>query len=81
MLRRPANRPDAQLLASLLSRATEWADRIGDGRLSFGKVGLPVELSWNTSRTRVGVAEISAGRVAWARNAEAMSRLGNDSDC
>jgi hypothetical protein len=28
----------------------------------------------------VGVAELSAGRVAWARNAEAMSRLGNDSD-
>jgi len=28
----------------------------------------------------VGVAELSAGRVAWARNAEAMSRLGNDND-
>ena len=28
----------------------------------------------------MGVAELSAGRVAWARNAEAMSRLGNDSD-
>jgi len=28
----------------------------------------------------VGVAELSAGRVTWARNAEAMSRLGNDSD-
>ena len=39
-----------------------------------------VELGWNNSRTRVGVAELSAGRVAWARNAEAMSRLGNDSD-
>ncbi len=39
-----------------------------------------VELSWNNSRTRVGVAELSAGRVAWARDAEAMSRLGNDSD-
>ena len=39
-----------------------------------------VELGWNDSRTRVGVAELSAGRVAWARNAEAMSRLGNDSD-
>jgi len=25
----------------------------------------------------VGVAESSAGRVAWARDAEAMSRLGN----
>jgi hypothetical protein len=39
-----------------------------------------VELGWNNSRTCVGVAELSAGRVAWARNAEAMSRLGNDSD-
>jgi len=39
-----------------------------------------VELSWNNSRTRVGVAELSAGRVAWARDAEAMSRLGNYSD-
>ncbi len=39
-----------------------------------------VELGWNNSRTRVGVAELSAGRVAWARNAEAMSRLGNDND-
>jgi len=28
----------------------------------------------------VGVAELSAGRVAWARDAEAMSRLGNYSD-
>jgi len=25
----------------------------------------------------VGVAELSAGRVAWARDAEAMSKLGN----
>ena len=56
------------------------APRIGDGRLSFGKVGLLVELSWNDSRTRVGVAELSAGRVAWARDAEAMSRLGNYGD-
>ena len=32
-----------------------------------------VELGWNNSRTRVGVAELSAGRVAWARDAEAMS--------
>jgi len=39
-----------------------------------------VELGWNNSRTRVGVAELSAGRVAWARDAEAMSRLGNYSD-
>jgi len=28
----------------------------------------------------VGVAELSAGRVAWARDAEAKSRLGNYSD-
>jgi len=28
----------------------------------------------------VGVAELNEGRVAWARDAEAMSRLGNDSD-
>jgi len=28
----------------------------------------------------VGVAELSAGRVAWATEAEAMSRLGNYSD-
>jgi len=28
----------------------------------------------------VGVAELSAGRVAWARDAEAMSRLGDYSD-
>jgi len=28
----------------------------------------------------VGVAELSAGRVAWARDAEAMSRLGKYSD-
>jgi len=28
----------------------------------------------------VGVAELSAGRVAWTRDAEAMSRLGNYSD-
>jgi len=54
------------------------APRIGDGRLSFGKVGLLVELSWNDSRTRVGVAELSAGRVAWARDAEVMSRLLNN---
>ena len=39
-----------------------------------------VELGWNNSRTRVGVAEMNAGRVAWARDAEAMSRLGNYSD-
>ncbi len=39
-----------------------------------------VELGWNNSRTRVGVAELSAGRVAWARDAEAMSKLGNYSD-
>jgi len=39
-----------------------------------------VELGWYNSRTRVGVAELSAGRVAWARDAEAMSRLGNYSD-
>jgi len=39
-----------------------------------------VELSWNDSRTLVGVAELSAGRVAWARDAEAMSRLGSYSD-
>jgi len=39
-----------------------------------------VELGWNNSRTRVGVAELSAGRVAWARDAEAMSRLGNYGD-
>ena len=32
-----------------------------------------VELGWNNSRTRVGVAELNAGRVAWARDAEAMS--------
>jgi len=25
----------------------------------------------------VGIAELSAGRVAWARDAETMSRLGN----
>jgi len=28
----------------------------------------------------VGVAELSAGRVAWARDVEAVSRLGNYSD-
>jgi len=28
----------------------------------------------------VDVAELSAGRVAWARDAEAMSRLGNYGD-
>jgi len=28
----------------------------------------------------VGVAELSAGRVAWATDAEAMSRLGNYGD-
>ena len=28
----------------------------------------------------MGVAKLSAGRVAWARGAEAMSRLGNYSD-
>jgi len=50
VLRRPANRPDAQRLES-------------DGRLSFGKVGLP----WSN------LAGISAGRVLWARNADAVS--------
>ncbi len=39
-----------------------------------------VELGWNNSRTRVGVAGLSAGRVAWAIDAEAMSRLGNRGD-
>jgi len=39
-----------------------------------------VELGWNNSRTRVGVAGLSAGRVAWAIDAEAMSRLGNCGD-
>ncbi len=43
VLRRPANRPDAQLLAGI-TRGHAW-----------------------------GVAELSAGRVAWARDAEAMS--------
>jgi len=38
-----------------------------------------VELGWNNSRTRVGVAGLSAGRVA-AIDAEAMSRLGNCGD-
>jgi len=39
-----------------------------------------VERGWNNSRTRLGVAELSAGEVAWARDAEAMSRLVNYSD-
>jgi hypothetical protein len=68
VLRRPANRPDAQLLESA---TVVWL------RQSWTTV---VELGSNNSRTRVGVAELSAGRVAWARDAEAMSRLGNYSD-
>jgi len=51
--------------------------RLSELRQSWTTV---VELGWNNSRTRVGVAELSAGRVAWARDAEAMSRLGNYSD-
>jgi len=50
--------------------------RSSERRQSWATV---VELSWNNSRTRVGVAELSAGRVAWARDAEAMSS-GNYSD-
>jgi len=65
---------DQQIGPTLSSRNRRRSSEL---RQSWATV---VELGWNNSRTRVGVAELSAGRVAWARDAEAMSRLGNYSD-
>jgi len=55
VLRRPAIGPT---LSSCNRR------RSSELRQSWATV---VELGWNNSRTRVGVAELSAGRVAWAK--------------